>query len=80
MVSESKGMFEASSHLHLRAVQVCTPCPMAERQAQTGTVSGQVAQRYMVFTQMRPGVKHHPTVTENGPTERDNPLAALVRG
>jgi len=44
-VTTSKGADEASSHLHLRAVQVCRPCPTAEWQAQTGTVSGHAAMR-----------------------------------
>ena len=34
----------------------------------------------VTLTQMRPGVKHHPTVTENGHTEQGNLLAALDGG
>ena len=34
----------------------------------------------MTPTQMRPGVKHRPTVTPNGHTEQGNPLAALGGG
>jgi hypothetical protein len=45
-----------------------------------GLVSDHAAHSCMVFIRMRPGVKHHPTVTQNGHTERDNPLVTLAGG
>lgn len=65
MDNASEGM-EASS---------CRPCPMAEWQAQKGLVSDwPCSATCKAFTQMRPGVKCHPVVTENGHSERGNPF------
>jgi hypothetical protein len=33
-----------------------------------------------MFIHMEPGVKHRPTVTQNGYTEQDNPLVVLGDG
>ena len=49
----------------------------AERQAQTGTVSGCATRLCVVSTRMGPGVKYHPTATENRHTERSNLPVAL---
>jgi hypothetical protein len=53
---------------------------LASGQAQTGMIPGHAATLCMVSIQMESGVKHRPTVTPNGHTERDNPLRALAGG
>jgi hypothetical protein len=49
----------------------------AERQAQKGTVPGHATRLCVVSTRREPGVKYHPTATENRHTERSNLPVAL---